>query len=88
MNEPLTSHFYNSLHEIQSIDFVLNDLHLYLDTHPADASALAQFEQFLRRRHVLVEPFEKKYGPLIAGTTETTTRTSWPWAEGPWPWQV
>ncbi|MCL6489696.1 MAG: spore coat protein CotJB, partial [Alicyclobacillus mali] len=51
--ESLPKAYYQYLQELQAIDFVLVDLTLYLDTHPDDEQALAQFKQFQKRKHNL-----------------------------------
>jgi spore coat protein JB len=73
--------------ELQAIDFVLVELTLYLDTHPDDTQAIAQFAQFQRRKTALMAQFESAFGP-IRGFGNSPVGSQWTWAEGPWPWQV
>lgn len=80
--------YYKLLEELQAVDFVLVELTLYLDTHPADVNALQQFNQFAHARHALAGRYEKKeYGPLLQ-YGHSYTRSPWDWAKSPWPWQV
>jgi spore coat protein JB len=73
--------------ELQSVDFVLVELTLYLDTHPDDAAALTQFQQFAQRKKSLMKSFESQFGPLQEfGNSQVGT--TWTWGEAPWPWQV
>jgi len=87
MSKEMPKAFYELLHELQTVDFVLVELTLYLDTHPEDGTALKQFSQFQRRKMVLMEQVEKTYGPLqqFGGSPVGAT---WAWAEAPWPWQL
>ena len=52
------------LHAIGETSFVLDDLRLYLDTHPDCSEALNMFSEFQNRREALVRQFEKSYGAL------------------------
>ncbi|MBX6351708.1 MAG: spore coat protein CotJB [Thermoflavifilum sp.] len=75
------------MQELQALDFVLVELTLYLDTHPDDEQALAEFGQFARRRAAVAHQFESRFGPLLEfGRGPAPAR--WTWCEGPWPWQV
>ena len=65
------------LHAIGEASFVLDDLRLYLDTHPDCPEALALFSEFQNRREALVHQFEKSYGALSSyGPNEADT---WIW---------
>ncbi len=88
MNDQLPATYYRALHELQSIDFVLTDLTLYLDTHPSDTQALAQYQQFKDRREVLAKQFEQNPTPLTSFGGHDGTHDSWQWNNTPWPWQV
>ncbi|MCL6445517.1 MAG: spore coat protein CotJB [Alicyclobacillus sp.] len=79
--------YYQMLSELQSVDFVLVELSLYLDTHQDDTQALTQFSQYQRRKQVLTQQFEALFGPLHEYGNSPAGQ-SWGWAEGPWPWQV
>ncbi|MCL6549238.1 MAG: spore coat protein CotJB [Alicyclobacillus sp.] len=87
MTRTVPREYYQYLTELQAIDFVLVDLTLYLDTHPDDAQALAQFTQFQRRKQVLTQQFEALFGPLQEFGNSPAGRT-WAWSDAPWPWQV
>ncbi|GMA56360.1 spore coat protein JB [Alicyclobacillus sacchari] len=80
--------YYQYLHELQSIDFVLCELTLYLDTHPDDEQALAQFTQFQKRKHNLMTQFEAAFGPLYEFGVSPISGNKWTWSQTPWPWQV
>ncbi|EPZ41601.1 MULTISPECIES: spore coat protein CotJB [Alicyclobacillus] len=80
--------YYQYLHELQAVDFVLVELSLYLDTHRDDTQALAQLQQFQKRKHNLVAQFEASFGPLYQYGESQTDAKHWAWADAPWPWQV
>ncbi len=52
------------LNAIGETSFVLDDLRLYLDTHPYCSEALALFSEYQTKRAALVSQFEKSYGAL------------------------
>jgi spore coat protein JB len=79
--------YYKYMQELQTVEFVLIELTLYLDTHPGDQQALAQFNQFQRRKQVLMHQFETEFGPLREYGNSPVGQT-WTWVESPWPWQV
>lgn len=79
--------FERQLFELQSIDFVLVELTLYLDTHPDDTDALAQFQQFHQRKRALMRALETAYGPLQQYGNSGVGK-SWKWNDAPWPWQI
>ena len=45
------------LQQINEISFVVNDLNLYLDTHPTDGQALDAFSQAMAQRKQLLDSF-------------------------------
>jgi spore coat protein JB len=75
------------LHDLMAVDFVLLELNLYLDTHPNDAQAVRQFNEFAVRRKQLVEQYEKQFGPLM-NFGHSLSPQPWAWNNGPWPWQM
>ncbi|MEJ8544537.1 spore coat protein CotJB [Brevibacillus borstelensis] len=89
MNEPrpVDERYYQLLHELQALDFVLVELTLYLDTHSNDADALQQFNQISEERWKVACEFEASYGPLLQFGL-SFSGYPWQWIDTPWPWQV
>ncbi|GBG06501.1 spore coat protein CotJB [Paenibacillus sp. MY03] len=79
--------YYKLLHDLQAVDFVLVELNLYLDTHPGDEAAIAQFNQYAELRKRIAAQYEAAYGPLM-NFGHSMSKTPWQWKEAPWPWQV
>ena len=67
------------LQQINEVSFAVNDILLYLDTHPDDEKALAFFEDVSDRRNQLLAEYAKDYGPLTVDTASKTCETSWKW---------
>ncbi len=54
------------MEHIQAISFAIDDLRLFLDTHPCDKEALAYMKILMKIRHQAVMAYTKKYGPLYS----------------------
>jgi spore coat protein JB len=87
MNNPTNEEYYKLLCELQTLDFVLVELTLYLDTHPTDLPAVQQFNQYTQKRQQVAAAYEVKYGPLLQ-FGHSFSRFPWQWTQDPWPWQV
>lgn len=86
------------LKQIQEVSFVLDDLTLYLDTHPLDTDALDAFSQAHAQRRELLTSYARDFEPLTAQcicpdtNNETNCHCRYPnqkhftWADGPLPW--
>ena len=71
--------------EVQAICFVVNELNLYLDTHPEDTEAFRLFQQYSRTAAEARQRYEAQYGPLSQMTQ--TQYDSYTWLDSPWPWE-
>ena len=72
----------NSIHEYQ---FVCIELNLYLDTHPSDEAARADYLCYSKRLAELIAEYETLYGPLLNfGHSPTATGC---YVTSPWPWE-
>ena len=71
------------LRRLSSYDFAVHELHIYLDTHPADSAAANALAYYEARAEKARTEFEEKFGPL-SSMNETGNR--WAWIADPWPW--
>ena len=71
------------LRSLSAVQFALWELHLYLDTHPADMEAISLHEQYGIKLNKLRREYEEAYGPLTPGVGEGVD-----WLKNPWPWDV
>lgn len=88
------------LREIDEVSFQINDLTLYLDTHPTDAEALQCFSELSKRRKTLLSEYAREFEPLTIDCVcpDTNNRsdslTKYPgtkhftWSDGPMPWEI
>lgn len=68
---------------LSSVQFSLWELHLYLDTHPMDTSALMCHKKYTIMAKELTDQYEKTYGPLTPMTGQGEN-----WTKQPWPWEL
>lgn len=70
---------------LDEMGFSLWELHLYLDTHPHDAQALAEYNMLSNKLHEARAHYEQLHGPI--DPTQSGNQESWQWVQGPWPWE-
>lgn len=73
------------LKQITASHFMVEDLHLYLNTHPADREALVKYNTFVIQYNALVQTYEKNFGPL--SEHGCCSSYPWQWINRPWPWE-
>ena len=74
----------NLLHYITEVSFVLDDVGLYLDSHPHDKAAMAYYDKYKRERMDAVREYENMYGPI---SHYSVNGPEWIWVDEPWPWE-
>jgi spore coat protein JB len=74
------------LNDIQALDFTAFDFNLYLDTHPNDPRALAEYSKTVRESRHVKSIYNSSYGPLTA--EDNIDQRCWRWIEEPWPWEI
>lgn len=88
----------NLLSQITEISFTVNDLNLYLDTHPLDENALNAFKDAMTQRKQLLQTYADNFEPLTMNcicpdNNKTKSNTKYPdqrhftWSDGPLPWE-
>lgn len=87
------------LKEINEVSFAVNDLTLYLDTHPTDGEALKAFSDASKRRKELLQAYAGEFEPLTMDcvcpdtNNKSDSLTNYPgqkhftWGDGPMPWE-
>ncbi len=78
-----------TMSELSAVSFALNDLTLYLDTHPDCPKGTALFYQLLEQRLRLLSEFAGKFYPLTQTSMVTGNydQNQYGWSEGPMPWE-
>ena len=70
---------------IEATSFVMDDLRLFLDTHPTDKGALEYWTKISKVRNEAMHEYTRCYGPIEMYRVEVDNR--WTWVEEPWPWE-
>ena len=73
------------LGELMALDFVVQELGLYLDTHHEDREALQLYTEYVRLLRQGTATFTDRYGPLEQ--TQVDLQTGYSWINDPWPWE-
>ena len=68
-----------------SLNFVVQELGLYLDTHPEDREALRYYTEYTALLKQGEETFMARYGPLKQ--TQVSLEGGYDWIGDPWPWE-
>lgn len=71
--------------EMMAIDFVADELELYLDTHSDDLDAFAMYQTFLALRQEARERYARSCGPIVQQDMLGADRYTW--LGNPWPWE-
>lgn len=70
---------------INQVSFAVDDIKLYLDTHPEDVYALEYYTKVRDARKRAVEEYNRRFGPLTAD--QVMSKNYWTWVMDPWPWE-
>lgn len=73
------------LSRIFDASFAMDDIILYLDTHPDDRQALDYYHYVVDLRKNAMEAYKAQCGPLMLD--EVRSEDYWTWIEDPWPWE-
>lgn len=74
------------LKTLQALEFSALEFQLYLNTHPNDQRALAEFSNLVCEVKRVQNVYNAAYGPLMAA--DNTDLSCWRWALDPWPWDI
>ena len=69
----------------ETASFAMDDVILYLDTHPDDRQALEFYRTVTAMRREAVKAYEDAFGPLSIDANENPQQ--WDWITRSWPWE-
>lgn len=81
------SNRYKMLRKIQELEFAAVDLNLYLDNHPHNQQALADYNCITQNLMDMKKQYEMAYGPLT-NFGYSQSKAPWGWVSEPWPWEI
>jgi spore coat protein JB len=70
---------------ISAVGLALDDVTLFLDTHPNNPEALTFYNNCKEMRMQAMSDYNRFYGPLTR--FNVNSGNEWKWTQGPWPWQ-
>lgn len=70
---------------ITDASFALDDTKLFLNTHPDCYEALKYYADYQKIRHIAMQEYTYKYGPMSAYDVKINDK--WSWGKEPWPWE-
>jgi len=71
--------------ELQALNFAIQELTLYLDTHRHDAEALEALRAYQKLYRQCREAYQEKHGPL--NQLAASDCPEYRWLDDPWPWE-
>lgn len=74
------------MQKIRESRFACIDLNIYLDTHPDDEAAKADYHCYSEKLLALINRYESQYGPLMNFGQSATTAGCWVYQK--WPWDL
>lgn len=76
------------LQTINQASFAVDDILLFLDTHPKNERALKYYCEMVALRKKAMKEYAQNYGPLTIDTADERESCSWDWVMQPWPWET
>lgn len=70
---------------LNEASFAMDDVLLYLDTHPNDRNAMNYYHQVSAMRREAMNAYESQYGPLMVDAVKSMDE--WTWLTDRWPWE-
>lgn len=72
------------LFNVMQYSFAINDMNLYLDTHPEDRRALNVLKELIMEEEKVKKEYVMNYGPLNICDVKSD---KFNWIDGPWSWE-
>lgn len=73
------------LQHISEVSFMIDDITLYLDTHPECQEAMEEYCKYKNMRMSALHEYSEQYGAL--NRYQVNPDDYWCWVNRPWPWE-
>lgn len=73
------------LQMLNEASFALDDVTLYLDTHPCDREALNYYHYVKKLREDAMNAYQAQCGPMMKD--QVISGEYWNWVDDKWPWE-
>lgn len=70
---------------INQFSFMLDEIVLFLDTHPDCQEAIDAYNHYKHLRCEAVSDYTEMYGPI--SKYDVNANNYWDWVNKPWPWE-
>ena len=70
---------------INQASFAMDDVKLFLDTHPSCSEAIEYYKKVKKIRMDAVDEYTRDFGPLTA--YDVDVKDYWNWNDSPLPWE-
>lgn len=70
--------------QINEASFAIDEVLLFLDTHPNDPAALDYYRNAVAMRRQAMDTYQRQFGPLMV---DSVYGNRWDWINDPWPWE-
>ena len=74
------------LTKLMELDFMAVDLGLYLNTHPDNEEAIAEYNKIVKAADAVRGKYDKGAGPVCSFRSINRCEDKWQWDDNPWPW--
>lgn len=71
--------------KLNEYSFMLDDITLYLNTHPNCKKGMEAYKKFKRLREEAFMIYSEKFGPICRYDVDSDC--DWDWINKPWPWE-
>ena len=72
------------LQKVYETGFSLDEITLYLDTHPTDKQAMEYYQYIRKVNQDAVSANEQSFRPIMINQVNSN---AWIWTNNPWPWE-
>lgn len=72
------------LKRVYETGFALDDVCLYLDTHPSDRDAMNYYHYVQKLNQDAIQAYQRVHGQLLI---TDVAADQWNWVNNPWPWE-
>lgn len=70
--------------QINEASFAMDDVLLFLDTHPDNQEAMQYYRNAVNMRKNAMDAYQRQFGPLMV---DDVMGNSWSWVTEKWPWE-
>mgnify|MGYP005799112233 FL=1 len=75
------------MQRINESGFAVNELNLFLNSHPDNQQALACLLEQLKANKEAMAEYARRFAPLTINTVSDAQSSCWQWISSPWPWE-